>query len=195
VGRQAKFSADQIVDAAMDLVAKGGPTAATVPAIADRLGAPSGSIYHRFASRDLILANVWLRAVRRSQAGFLERLEHPGPGSGVAAALHLLAWTRQNLAEAQVLLLHRRNELAAQWPTELGEELASLNDGIVQRLRDYTRWRFGRATRSNLEVVTFALVDVPYGAVRRHLGAGRRPPATLDALVSSTVTHLLGADA
>jgi AcrR family transcriptional regulator len=195
VGRPAKFSSEQIIDAAMELVAGGGPGAATVPAIAGRLGAPSGSIYHRFSSRDLILAHVWLRGVRASQAGFVACLEEPGQGRGVAAALHLLAWTRRHPAEAQVLILHRREDLAAQWPAELGDELASLNDGIVKAIRGYARWRYGRATRDNLEVVTFALIDVPYAAMRRHLNAGRPPPAGLDELISSTVTHLLGPDA
>lgn len=192
VGRPAKYSEDQIIDAAVGLVAEGGPTAATVPAIAERLGAPSGSIYHRFASRDLILAHAWLRGVRASQGGFISQLTDPVPGSGVAAALHLPNWVRNHLPEAQVLLLYRRQDLAAQWPEELGDELDSLNDGINNALRTYTRWLYGRATKANLETVTFALIDIPYGGIRRYLTSGRPPPTRLDALISAAVTQLLG---
>jgi hypothetical protein len=40
--------------------------------------------------------------------------------------------------------------------------------------------------------VTFALVDVPHAAVRRHLAAGSAPPAEVDALVREAVAALLG---
>ena len=61
------------MDAAMRLVAEGGPNAATVAGIAGALGAPVGSIYHRFKSRDLLLARLWIRTVKRFQVGFLRR--------------------------------------------------------------------------------------------------------------------------
>ena len=53
MSRPQKFSAAQILDTAATLVAADGPGAATIGAISARLKAPSGSIYHRFASRDV----------------------------------------------------------------------------------------------------------------------------------------------
>jgi len=35
------------------------------------VGAPTGSIYHRFDSRDVLLAKVWLRAAGAFQSAFL----------------------------------------------------------------------------------------------------------------------------
>ena len=39
--------------------------------------------------------------------------------------------------------------------------------------------------------VTFALIDVPYGAVRRYLAAGKPPPAVVDTFVEQTCECLL----
>ena len=70
MGRPPKFDSQQILDATALLIAEGGPEQATVASIAKRLGAPSGSIYHRFESRDLLLARLWIRTVHRAQQGF-----------------------------------------------------------------------------------------------------------------------------
>ena len=43
-------------------------------------------------------------------------------------------------------------------------------------MRRYARRRFGRADRRTVDVVRFALVDVPYAAIRRHLVDGVAPP-------------------
>ena len=77
MGRPSKFDSEQMLDAAAGLVARGGPSRATVAAIAEKLEAPSGSIYHRFESRDLLLARLWIRTVRRAQEGFAAALDGP----------------------------------------------------------------------------------------------------------------------
>jgi AcrR family transcriptional regulator len=119
--RPAKFDEDQILDAALRLVADGGPNAATIAAIADALGALVGSIYHLFRSRDLLLAKLWIRTVKRFQAGFLRALEADDlDAAALGAALHNLEWTREHPDEARVLLLYRREDLAERWPEELG---------------------------------------------------------------------------
>src|SRR6185312_6438634 len=66
---------DEVLDAARDLIVEGGPRAAGIRAIAERSGAPSGSLYHRFGSRDELVARAWLRAVRRFQAGYVAALD------------------------------------------------------------------------------------------------------------------------
>ncbi|MEJ7734392.1 MAG: TetR family transcriptional regulator [Polyangiaceae bacterium] len=47
-GRPAKFDREELLDAALALVAEGGPAALTLAALARAAGAPTGSIYHRF---------------------------------------------------------------------------------------------------------------------------------------------------
>jgi AcrR family transcriptional regulator len=126
VGRPAKFDSEQILDTTARIVAEAGPGQATVAAVAQRLGAPSGSIYHRFESRDLLLARLWVRTVRRAQEGFVAALRLPDlEQAALEAALHIPRWSRQHLPEATVLLLYRREDLADRWPEELGLRLPS----------------------------------------------------------------------
>jgi AcrR family transcriptional regulator len=192
MGRPAKFTSSDILDAAARLIAQGGPRLATVTTIAEDLGAPTGSIYHRFASRELLLARLWIRTIHRAQAGFLQALALPDLDQAArTAATHIPRWSRQHLDEARVLLLYRRADLARRWPDELGQELANLNVEVEQALRDFTRRRYGSLTASNLQRVTFALVDVPYAAARRYLQAGKPPPAGVDDLVTQVCICLL----
>jgi AcrR family transcriptional regulator len=192
VGRPAKFDSEQILDITARIIADGGPGQATVAAIAQRLGAPSGSIYHRFESRDLLLARLWIRTVRSAQEGFVAALALPDlEQAALEAALHIPRWSRQHLPEATVLLLYRREDLVDRWPEELGPQVAELNKGMEAAVRDFTRRWFGRITPTSVETVAFALVDTPYGASRRYLLAGKPPPPTVDELIVRTCRCVL----
>ncbi|RFS82167.1 TetR/AcrR family transcriptional regulator [Actinomadura spongiicola] len=182
MGRPAKFSRDQILDAALAITAETGPGAVTISAIARRLGAPSGSLYHRFPSRDLLLATLWTRTVRRFQEGFAAALDDDDPET---AALHTPRWCRRHMDEAAVLLLYRRQDLAASWPAELTEDL---NTRATDALTAFA----ARHPDIDRERLVFATVDVPYGAVRRHLADGRPPPPQVDDLITTTCQAVLG---
>ncbi|MEU4577779.1 TetR/AcrR family transcriptional regulator [Nonomuraea sp. NPDC023979] len=184
MGRAAKFDRDQILDAALAITAADGPPAATMGAVAARLGAPTGSLYHRFGSRDLMLATLWIRTVRSFQRGFVDALT---AGDAREAALHTPRWCRRHPAEGALLLLHRRHDLAARWPAELGPDLATLNAEVGDALDAYT----ARHPGVDRERLTFATIDVPYAAVRRHLLDHRPPPATVDTLITTTCDALL----
>lgn len=193
MGRPAKFNPEQILDATAQLVAEGGPGLATIAGIAERLGAPTGSIYHRFNSRDLLLARLWIRTVQRSQEGGIAAISQADvKKAAIDAALHIPRWSRSNLEDACVLLLYRREQLAEQWPAELGDELATLNDPLKAAMRSFVRRRFGSVTKANLETTSFALFDVPYAAVRRYLITGNPPPPSVDDLIARTVKCILG---
>jgi AcrR family transcriptional regulator len=193
VPRPAKFSEDQILDAAMRLVAEGGPSAATISGIAGLLGAPVGSIYHRFESRDLLLAKLWIRTIKCFQRGFVAALQADDVDeAALGAALYNVQWTRDHLEEARVLLLYRSEDLAEKWPEELGEELATLNAGVFSAIKEHAQRRYGKdADATKLRRVVFALVDVPYAAGRRHLINGEPPPPQIDGLVTETLRCVL----
>lgn len=194
--RSAKFTEEQVLDAALRLVADGGPGAATIGAIAELMGAPSGSIYHRFKSRDLLLARLWIRTIKRFQQGFIEALGSDDlDAAAFGAALYNVRWSREHLDEAKVLLLYRSQDLAARWPQELGKELATLNADVFAAITDHARRRYGQdSDGAALRRVVFALVDVPYAAGRRHLIAGEPPPPSVDDLVTETCRCVLGTD-
>jgi AcrR family transcriptional regulator len=74
-------------------------SATTIAEIARASGAPVGSLYHRFGSRDDMLAQLWIRAVRRSQASFLTAVDSGDPIQGaVAGATAILDfWVRSTM--------------------------------------------------------------------------------------------------
>ncbi|MFG1948627.1 TetR/AcrR family transcriptional regulator [Nonomuraea sp. NPDC048826] len=184
MGRPAKFSQDQILDTALAIIAEDGPGAARMDAIAARLGAPTGSLYHRFASRDLLLATLWVRVVSGFQHGFAAAL---AADDALAAALHTPRWCREHPAEATVLLLHRRQDLTARWPDELGADLGTLTAQLSDALASFT----ARHPGLDRERLLFAVIDVPYGAVRRHLLERRSPPPVVDELIAATCRAVL----
>ena len=88
--------------AARALAYERGPSAVTVDSVTQRLKAPKGSFYHRFASRDALLGELWLKTVLSYQEGFVAAIE---AGDGLAAALHTPRWARQHLHDARLVLL------------------------------------------------------------------------------------------
>src|SRR6478752_4943529 len=116
------FAHADFLDAALALAAEGGPPAVTVGAITERLKAPTGSFYHRFASRDALLGELWLKTVHAYQEGFVAAIES---GDGLAAALHTPAWARLHLDDARLLLLYSRHDFVqGDWPKTLKRGVA-----------------------------------------------------------------------
>ncbi len=181
------------MESTLSLVAEGGPGLATVSNIARRTGAPIGSIYHRYRSRKLLLADLWLTVVERFQEGLLDEMRKPDPlDASVSAALHSAAWVRSNLIEARLLLLHRREDIVrGDWPKEMSERASSLAEKLDVGICVLTRRLFGRAGEANLMRVRFAVLYVPYGAIRPYLEVGTAPPLAVDGLLRKTCEALL----
>jgi len=193
--RHQLYPSDSILDAARALALESGATAATIAEIARTSGAPVGSIYHRFKSRDELLARLWIRAVGRSQGAFLVALQQADPTeAAVAAALAILDFCEDEPADAHLLVSFRREDLLRAAPTpELAGELAELNHPVEDAIGRLARRLYGRGSRPALERTVLAVFDLPYGAARRHLIAGQRLPAGLrddvEAAVRSVLSH------
>ncbi len=200
MSRAPKFDEDQILAAAGRIIASHGPAGATIGAIARSVGAPTGSIYHRFDSRDILLAEVWLRAAAAFQGAFFERLAGPSPrDAGLAAALYMAERVRQNPNEARLLLLHRREDFVDRgWPAAMRRRTEQLGRQIETELGAFSRRLCGRGDARTVRIVAFAVLEAPFAAVRRHVAANESPPPYVDVLIRVTyeaVTDLLGADA
>ena len=76
MARPAKFRTDDLLDAAAKAILEHGRDA-SVSEVGHIAGAPTGSIYHRFSSRTELFVGLWLRSVRRFQAGFMEACRTP----------------------------------------------------------------------------------------------------------------------
>jgi AcrR family transcriptional regulator len=169
-----------MLDAARDLLLEAGSWSATMDAIAQASGAPTGSLYHRFGSRDELIARLWVRAVHRSQAAFIAALEQEDAReSAVAAALSIPEFCDEHPADAQLLVAFRREDLIRSAEGTLVDELAELNEPVRRAVVDLARRLYGRRTRAAVERTLLAVFDLPYGAVRRHLIAGDPLPTNL----------------
>ncbi len=191
--RRPKFSEAEIIEAAGALVAAEGPDAATIGAIGARLEAPSGSIYHRFATRDVLLGQLWLGKAAFFQNRFVAALEAPDArAAGLAAALSIAAAARADFRAARIMLLFRREDfLSEKWPASMTAEAARLGGQVETALRDITRRLFARVTPRALRLATFAVLDVPLAAVRRHVAGNEKPPALVDELVRTAYGALI----
>jgi AcrR family transcriptional regulator len=194
VPRPQLHSTDSILDAARELVLDSGARAATLDGIVAASGAPKGSIYHRWPTLNDLLAAMWIRAVRRSQEGFLTALGDPDPVEGaVAAALTVHDFAQAHPADARLLASLRRKDLIdSAGDPALKTSLEELNRPLEAAIRELARRLHGRATRTALEQTTFAVVDLPLGAVRRHLIAGTPLPSSLRAQLEAAVRAALG---
>ncbi|WP_405800326.1 TetR/AcrR family transcriptional regulator [Streptomyces sp. NBC_01506] len=182
MGRPPAHDPDSLLDAALSLAAGSGPAAVTMAAVARRAGAPSGSVYHRFAKRPDLLSALWLRTVSRFQDDFLAALDT----SAVAAARHVVEFSRARPDEARVLVRGARDFGEPDWDATARDELRRLNRRVEAALG-------AAAVRlaCDVERVVLATVDLPLAAVRRPLLAGDDVPETTAALVSEGAAALL----
>jgi AcrR family transcriptional regulator len=187
---------DSILDAARGVVLDQGLGAATIAAIADSSGAPVGSIYHRFGSVDDLLAEIWIRAVRRSQESFANAAQHPDPlEAAVGAGLSLYDFCDEHPADGRLLLAYRPEDLAgARIDPKQRAELVRLNDPVAAVVKDLARRLYGRVSRKSLDRVLMAVFDLPHGAVRRPLANGEKLlPQRREALEAALRAVLAGA--
>src|SRR5215813_12612071 len=188
VPRASKFGEEKILAAARRLAATHGPAGATIGAISRSLGAPTGSIYHRFASRDVLLATVWLRAAAAFQDAVFERLAGAVPrDAGLDAALYMAERVREDPREARLLLLHRREDFVDRgWPATFRRRADQLAQQIETELRAFSRRLCGREDVRTARMVAYAVIEAPFAAIRRHVAVKESPPPYVDLLIRAT---------
>jgi AcrR family transcriptional regulator len=178
------FGHTAFLGAARDLAAQNGPAAVTVTSVTERLGAPSGSFYYRFASRNVLLGELWLRTVLDFQEGLNTALD---TGIGLRAALHTPAWARANLDNARLLLLYDRKDFVqGEWPEQLRERVAAMTQRMEAGSRRRARVIFGADGREEVRLAQFLISEVPVAAVRQHLVRSEPPPPLVDRLIRTT---------
>lgn len=161
-----------MLDAAARLLVNGGAKALTAAAVARSLSAPSGSVYHRFSSRDHLGAALWMRTVERFDAEVVIGVRAPGDPVevAVAAARHVVEWSIENPVDAFILTRFRREDLSeGDAPDELAQRARDLGDRQRKAI-EHLAERLGRPP----DLVSFAVAGIAHAAVRRHVG-GRRP--------------------
>lgn len=178
------------ISAARELASERGPAAVTVDSLTQRMGAPKGSFYHRFVSRDALLGELWLNTVLAYQEGFVAAIE---AGDGLAAALHTPAWCRLHLDDARLLLLYSRHDFVqGEWPSSLKRGVRDQAERFEECLSSFAKSTFGRAGPAQIRRATFVLAEVPGAAVKTHLVRREVPPPIVDELISKTFRAIVG---
>jgi AcrR family transcriptional regulator len=182
--RPARYTVDELLDAAAELLAADGPAAVSMSAVARAAGAPSGSMYHRFPTRAALCGALWIRTEERFHEGFTAALSSSDEPQArcVAGARFTVQWCRDHPNEAQVLLVGADALGLTEWPQEL----------VARRTRLHRKLRRTVAgLHSDLDRVNAALIDIPYAVVRRHLLSGTAIPAGADAIVEDCARALI----
>jgi AcrR family transcriptional regulator len=193
MARPARHHARAIIEATLAVAATVEIEDVTIAAVSRESGAPSGSIYHRFASRDKLLGAAWLDATRSFQAGFLESLAETSDPPGLAAVRHTLDWARREPHRARALVLHRAQDFGAQrWDQGLRAEGRAQATALEEGLTAFSLAHLGSSGGEVRRRVTFVLLDLPHAAAHRYLAAGIAPPPEVDTYLEVAVRALLG---
>lgn len=182
--RPARYSVDDLLDAAAALLAAEGPAAVAMAAVARAVGAPSGSVYHRFPTRAALCGALWLRTEERFQHGFVSALRSGDDEVErcVAAARYGVAYCRAHPDEAQVLLAGPGALGLGEWPESVTTRRDEMNVVLAQALEGVS------VAPDRLRA---AIIDIPYGVVRRHLVARQTIPDSADAIVEDCARALI----
>ncbi|MBO8186326.1 TetR/AcrR family transcriptional regulator [Streptomyces spirodelae] len=192
MARPPRFDTEQLLDAAVRLAAVSGPAGVTMAAVAKEAGAPSGSLYHRFAGRPALLAEVWVRTVERFQDSYLHALaaHDDAREAGCAGARHVVAWSRAHPEETRLLLYGPGDFGRESWPAAYRSRAERGNRRVFGELGALGT-RLGAEGPEAVERITLALIDLPLSVVRRHLRDGGSLPPHAEAVVEDCAAALL----
>lgn len=200
MSRRPKYTRDQIIDAAQAEVLKHGFDT-TLSQVAQRIGAPIGSLYHRFSSREELMATLWVRAIKRWHTRLFEIIEAGDDPNEVlvSMAVETARYCRAHPDEARAMTLYRHSNLVVSCPENLHEEVATINDAIFGRIAELARLRFpARAHDPELVFFVFTSVNqLAYGLVRPFIGSPEPIPQWMDELIclASAAALTLGDEA
>lgn len=174
------------------VAARLGPAGTSIAAVSKAAGVPTGSIYHRVASRDALLAEIWLSAAERFQAMVIGKITAARTeDDAVECALLTPRFARSNHASAVVLNSHRREEfIRAGAPEEYRTRAARLSAEMREQIARAAARLLPDDPR-NKEKLAIALIGIPLGAVRVFLPQAV-PPDEIDDTIAAAVRAALG---
>jgi AcrR family transcriptional regulator len=188
MGRKAYFKNEEFIDSAIQIIAEEGLGALTIAGLSTRVTAPIGSVYHRFPSRDALLAELWLNIIESFQNEWLKILEM----DGLQATLYCLQWVRTHPNEARIMLLYRIDDLTSgEWPKDLQKRALRSSRELHEGVASFTKKQFGSVTKEYIDRTLFAIHDAPMGILRRYLQENKIPPDSVANLIQETYEALI----
>lgn len=144
-------------------------------------GVSIGSLYHRYGSREGLLAQAWLDAVLSFQARFLAELESGGRKAGERAAMATPRFCREEPERARLLICCRREELFSErTPEEMKAELEAANKYTFACLD-----QFAKNNNYAADACQLGLIAYPLAAVRQYLPDREVPKRVDDYVVAA----------
>ena len=188
MARPVKYSDTKILDATAAEIVESGLDGASVARVAKRLGAPSGSVYHRYPSRKHLLGALWVRTLGRYHDALERATDQPtAPDLAQKAVAGLFEWIGNSPTDSTLLTKFRTEDLVDNdWPTDVRVSVAAEN----QRLADITN-RVAAARSINPLDAIMALVDFPTAAARRAEVFGNEVVSTAIQTRTATVIDAL----
>lgn len=187
MGRKSNFLDKDVFRAvSMDMASAG---MATLKSVSKASGVSIGSIYHRFGSREGLLAETWLAAIETFQSQFLAALCGEGQGAGLAAALVTPQFCRAHHDMALVLACCRPSEfIGDKAPEDLRGKIEEANIGIFAEVGKYAE-QAGKP----VDTCRLALIGLPLACVQLYLPK-RAVPREADEYIRRVYPVLMGGE-
>jgi Transcriptional regulator len=183
MGRKAYFKNEEFIDSAIQIIAEEGLGALTIAGLSTRMTAPIGSLYHRFPSRDALVAELWLNIIESFQNEWLKILQMDGR----KATVFSMEWVLNHPNEARVMLLYRIEDLTSgDWPKDLQKRAQRLFKELRDGISIFTKKQFGKVTNEYIDRTLFAIHDAPMGILRRYLEENKIPPKSVADIILET---------
>ncbi|MCP5368764.1 MAG: TetR/AcrR family transcriptional regulator [Hyphomicrobiales bacterium] len=184
MGRLSTFHDAEVFGVLGRLLAEGG--GARLQDIVSVTGVSIGSLYHRYGSREGLLAEAWLDSLTTFQARFLAALRSDAPSPGEEAALATPRFCRDEHDRAIILAACRQSEfLGDGTPARFIDRIEEINGETLAAIRT-----FAKSEGADLETCQMALVGFPLGAVRMYLPS-RQVPIKVDDMVRRAFRALM----
>jgi AcrR family transcriptional regulator len=188
MGRKAYFKNEDFLDSAIKIISEEGLGALTIAGLSTRMTAPIGSVYHRFPSRDALIAELWLYIVESFQSEWLKILQTDGR----QATIFCVEWVRNRPNEARVMLLYRIDDLiSGEWPKDLQKRAERLFKQLQDGITSFTKRQFGKITNEYIDRTIYALHDAPMGILRRYMQDNKMPPKSVANLILETYDAII----
>jgi len=171
-------TAQRILDAALICFTEHGVEATSIARIREQAGVSIGSLYHHFASKEVLAAALYLHGVQSFQAAHLGALSSDSASSGIQNAVREhLNWVESNRELSAYLLHHPRPGAAADGPSELELVHRDLTQSNRIFLRSNFSWFDARVSEGQIRPIAkelfLPLLLGPAQEFTRHWLAGR----------------------
>ena len=193
LGRPRTYDDRALFDAAKAVLRERGLRGLDVRAVCEAAGVPSGVVYHRFPSREALLAETWLVTVAGFQEAFLAVLAE---GDLVRTATFVVGWARAHADDAGLLMVHRVEDFIGKGDTERSKRATDLRRRLSLGFARAAKRAFPKlGAPEATDRLVFAVVRIPEAAVRSYLVRGATIPASAELLVRDALRGIVGAPA